>query len=264
MNGKEIDTAARAYAEKYLASYEGNFSRWQASRADAWTGLWDIVAGMLVKEASAGGGAPRKPMAAEETALALMRRGIPKTAVKATRGHITVTLPNGRYNLYRSDGAGLEAGSFRILSPGQSRCFGTKLPPDALAEVLLAIDGAVPGLVEIMDWLTVETGKVERAVVARWKADELAQKTVARILDDVLPALKIRCRAIVRDGKVHLDLTKILHADIDLPLEEVAAFASDPDGILARLTPVEVREQPVFLSPDEPFPPRNILIRPHR
>ena len=87
------------------------------------------------------------------------------------------------------------------------------------------------------------------------KAGEIGMKTAAKLLEG-LPALGVGCEYDVDGGTVHLDLTRMLTASLDIPLEELAAFVSDPGKILSVLSPAEAaapcpayREQHPFRWP---------------
>ena len=191
---------------------------------------------------------------AEETASALLRKGVSRTDVHATFKHVTVTLPHGRYRIFRET-SGFRAGAVRILAPGYTRVEMLALTSDALAEFLLALDAAIPDIKEVAERLLEAIDDERQRRDVERKAGEIGMKTAAKLLEG-LPALGVGCEYDVDGGTVHLDLTRMLTASLDIPLEELAAFVSDPGKILSVLSPAEAaapcpayREQHPFRWP---------------
>lgn len=228
-----------ALAEQVAAHIMDDFSRKALPselEPDPWPDLLQGILSACAEELGKTASAPRVPRA-EETAVALLRKGVPRPAVRASFKHVTVTLANGQYRIYRETSS-FPAGSVRILAPGYTRVGMLPLTSDALAELLLAIDAAVPDIKEVAERLLEAIDDERRRREIDRKAGEIGMTTAARLLEG-LPALGVGCEYEVNGGTVHLDLTRTLTASLDIPLEELPAFVSDPGKILSALSPAE-------------------------
>ena len=238
-----VESIVRRYAERFLHSYRDDLEN-NPSRGDSlpWRGMWNHLLEELLQEMRTGRQEDQGETFAEETALELIRSGVPKTDVKATYRHVTAILPNGRYRIYRGAGNPDRRGILRILSPGESGNIRTGISALELARLLRTLDSCLPLISEIMKGLSEDMADAEREYAARLKAGEIAGTTVSTLLQAALPAMDIDCSYTIRDGRVHLNLTKELRGSIDLPLEELAGFLSDTERIHSVLSPVKVEQ----------------------
>ena len=203
---------------------------------DPWSEILQRFLSDVACELSKGDGEKHAPRA-EETVAAILRKGVAASAVRVSFKHITLTLANGVYRIYR-EMSGFPEGSVRILKPGCTWTVMLALTSDALAEFILYLDEGLPEIEPIADHISEAIEAERRRREAEKKADEIGMTAVAKLLE-VLPALSVGCEYGLRDGKVHLELTKTLTASLDIPLEELPAFISDPEKICAFLSPAE-------------------------
>ena len=92
-----------------------------------------------------------------------------------------------------------------------------------------------------MNRLEEDIRKAEQEFIAEQKAEEIARKTVTTLLNEMLSSLDIEYSFRVGDGTVHLDLRQELQGSVDIPLEKIKAFLSDPENILSSLSPVKAQ-----------------------
>mgnify|MGYP007056160431 CR=1 FL=1 len=238
----EVTALAEHYAEGYLASCRKGLGTFSPDASSAWGGLWDYLLepllshnGTCLHKAPAGAGA-------EEVAAGLIRSGVSRDDIRATYQHVTVTLPNGTFRLYRGLKPGTPAGSLRILLPGMSQVFETGLASAELSRLILFIDSIIPALKRVMDRLAQDIKMAEKEYIAGQKAEEIARKAVSTLLGEVLPGLDIGYSFRLVGGKVRLDLRKEFHGRVDIPLDKIVEFLSEPEKILSTLSPVKVQE----------------------
>ena len=217
---------------------------------DPWSEIMQGILSACAAELGKTACGPHVPKA-EETAAALLRKGVPRTAVRASFKHVTVTLPHGRYRIFRET-SGFRAGSVRILAPGYTRVGMLPLTSEGLAELLLTLDAAVPDIKDVAERLLEAVDDETRRREAERKAGEIGMTAAARLLEG-LPALGVGCEYRVDGGTVHLDLTRTLTASLDVPFEELAAFVSDPGRILSALSPAEASAPCPALRERHPF-----------
>jgi len=235
----QIASLAEQYAGGFLESYRKGPRSFSHNSESPWTGLWDFLMKPILENRRT---TPREAPSgalAEEVAARLIRSGVDKEDIRANHRHVTISLQNGRYRLYRGLQPGTPAGSLRILLPGQSRIFETGLAPCELSRLILFIDSVIPPLKSIMDRLWEDIRKAEQEFIAEQKAEEIARKTVTTLLNEMLSSLDIEYSFRVGDGTVHLDLRQELQGSVDIPLEKIKAFLSDPENILSTLSPVK-------------------------
>ena len=173
---------------------------------------------------------------AEETALALIRLGVPKENVRAGYNHVTVSLPNATYRIYRET-SGRHAGTLRVTRNDCQSLVRCGLESEDLARFLMDVDPLLPAIEERGRDLFRELEKEQLQAETEWKAQEIERISVEHQLGAVLPAMDIGCQYRITDGVVHLDLTRLFQAGLDIPVQDLPAFLADPAGILAALSP---------------------------
>lgn len=237
----QIASLAEQYAGDFLESYRKGLRSFSHNSESPWPGLWDFLMKPILENRRT---TPREGPSgafAEEVGARLIRSGVSKGDIRATLQHVTISLPNGRYRLYRGLQPGTPAGSLRILLPEQSRAFETGLAPGELSRLILFIDSIIPPLKRVMERLGEDIRKAEKEFIAERKAEEIARKTIFTLLNEVLPSLDIEYSLRLGDGTVHLDLRKELQGSVDIPLDKIKAFLSDPENILSTLSPVKAQ-----------------------
>ena len=231
----ELFSMAREIAEGIIGDYSHAMHP-SKEEIDPWSEILERLLSDVACELRKGDGEKPVPRA-EDTVAAVLRKGVAASAVRVSFKHITLTLANGVYRIYR-EMSGFPAGSVRILKPGCTWTVMLALTSDALAEFILYLDEGLPEIRQVADYVSDAIAAERRRREAEEKAEEIGMTAVAKLLE-ALPALRVGCEFEVRDGMVHLDLTRTLTASLDIPLEELPAFISEPDEILSSLSPVE-------------------------
>lgn len=237
----QVTSLAEQYAEGFLESYRKGLRSSSSANVPAWTGLWDFLMEPFLENGRTALRTAPTGTFAEEVAARLIRSGVDRKDIRANHQHVTITLPNGRYRLYRGLQPGIPAGYLRILLPGMSRAFKTGLASDELSRLILFIDSVIPPLKGVMARLEEDTRSAYKEYIAEQKAEEIARKAITTLLNDVLSSLDIAYSLRLGDGTVHLNLRKELQGSVDIPLEKITAFLSDPENILSTLSPVKVQ-----------------------
>ena len=168
----------------------------------------------------------------EDIALELFRQGVPAGDVRACHKHVDVCLPNSGYRLYRMDAAG----SFRIMWPASGGPVRMVLGPKEMTEFLFAFDGLVPMLEKQLAEVLKQMEALRCRRMAELKADQIARTSVEIQLDGTLPGLDVDCEYELRDGVVHLELTKTLKGALDVPMADLPALLANPERILSALS----------------------------
>ena len=203
----------------------------------------------------------------EESVAELIRLGLPKGKVSATYSFVNVFLPNGKYRLYRTT-SGVPSGTIRVARGIYSADFVTDYTPKEVAEFIMLVDPLLPKIDEAARKLFQEMEEAVRQKQIDEKVREIAKKTVETQLKAVLPELGVSCSYKIEGDKVHLDLTRVLQAGIDIPLSELADLLADPGKIESALKPSPdnriTEDQPEVLSPYFPGPhlQRSVLFEP--
>ena len=200
----------------------------------------DIINDMLFKGVlrymfdKPGKGCPKS--APDETVAELLRRGVPKESVHTGKSNVTVYLPHANYRLDRADN-GYLPGTVRVSKKGSSIIIGTEYTPKEMAEFFLLLDPLIPRIDKAAEALYRKMDEELRRKEAADKAQEILRKSIQTQLDAVLPGLGITCTfKVSEDGeKVHLELTRRLTADIDIPQPELHDFLADPEKVLSTL-----------------------------
>ena len=176
----------------------------------------------------------------EETAAILIRSGVPATAIEARHKHLTLSLTNGEYRIYREP-SGSGSGTFRILRPDSSPIIKANLTSQGLADLLLALDSALDGVEDVMRKLMRNLKAVDFRKQVEAKSRDIERTTIKTLLDTVLAPLGIAGSFRVKNGIVTMILTKNLHADLEMPFDDMAGFLADPQRVAEALqvTPVE-------------------------
>lgn len=248
---RELFSLAQGIAEGIIDDY-GRELHPSEKEIDPWSEILQRLLSDIACELRKGDGEKPVPRA-EDTVAAILRKGVAASAVRVSFKHITITLANGAYRIYR-EMSGFPTGSFRILKPGSTWTVMLALTSDALAEFILYLDGGLPEIRQIADHISEAIAAERRRRDAKEKAEEIGMTAVAKLLEG-LPALKVGCEFEVSDGMVHLDLTRTLTASLDIPLEELPAFLSDPEEILSILSPAETTTPcPVYRAFGQNYP----------
>ena len=180
----------------------------------------------------------------EETVTELIQTGISKDQIVATHKHLTVKLPNADYRMYRGV-AGYPCGTIRITHNESTVLLRAGYLAKDLAQFILLLDAQLPELDKAATDLYRQVQEILRKKQAEAKALEIAKIAIASQLNATLPGLNIACTFTVSDGKVRLNLTRTLQANLTLPLEELSDFLSNPERIESTLVPKpapEIRE----------------------
>lgn len=220
----------------------------------------------VVKDLSEGTGAEETSINPEEIAIRLIRHGIPKESIRATFKHLTAALPNADYRLYRETSR-YPAGTIRITWNGCSVNISPRLSTEDTVLFMLLLDENLPRIDEAAGSLFDELQKEYRNKQKEMKALEIARKAVEALLADVLPGMGIKVEYNITDGKVKLHLTRNCTGEVELPLDALRDFLSDPGRVESALKvdPVAPESEK---SPDfpHPFPPKffrsNIVLNP--
>ena len=180
----------------------------------------------------------------EETVTELIQTGVSKDQIIATHKHLTVKLPNADYRMYRGV-AGYPCGTIRITHKESTVLLRTGYLAKDLAQFILLLDAQLPELDKAATDLYRQAQEILRKKQAEAKALEIAKIAIEAQLNATLPDLNIACTFSVSDGKVRLNLTRTLQANLTLPLEELSDFLSNSERIESTLVPKpapEIRE----------------------
>ena len=202
----------------------------------------------------------------EETAIKIIRHGIPKENISAKSTYLTASLPNADYRLYRET-SGSPAGTIRITWEGCIVYISSGLSSEDTARFVLLLDEHLPRIDEAARALFGELLQKYRNKQKEMMALEIARKAVDAQLADILPGMGIKVKYKIADGKVKLHLTRTFTGEVELPLEALRDFLSNPGRVESVLKP-----EPVSLEPEKdpdfphPFPPTifrsNIVLNP--
>lgn len=233
----------RGYVERYLKNYEGT-DRDSKEYGDwpGWDCMWAAVlyraCDDLAKQDSWTGNVP--PV--EKTVAELLRSGVPQSDISVNHKNVTLRLKNGKYRLFRKESPVVTC-AMRVMEPGVCPVIPMKLSPVLLAKLLLALDAAMPEIRKAMDGLLegVKAADMERK--ARRKAEEIEKVTVRRLLETTLDPMDIVARFGIEGEVVHLTLTRTLKAELNIPMERLREFLSDPGRIESVLVPQKDAEK---------------------
>lgn len=202
----------------------------------------------------------------EETAIKIIRHGIPKENISAKSTYLTARLPNADYRLYRET-SGSPAGTIRITWKGCIVYISSGLSSEDTARFVLLLDEHLPRIDEAAGALFGELLQKYRNKQKEMMALEIARKAVDAQLADILPGMGIKVKYKIANGKVKLHLTRTFTGEVELPLEALRDFLSNPGRVESALKP-----EPVSLEPEKdpdfphPFPPTifrsNIVLNP--
>ena len=202
----------------------------------------------------------------EETAIKIIRHGIPKENISAKSTYLTARLPNADYRLYRET-SGSPAGTIRITWKGCIVYISSGLSSEDTARFVLLLDEHLPRIDEAAGALFGELLQKYRNKQKEMMALEIARKAVDAQLADILPGMGIKVKYKIAAGKVELHLTRTFTGEVELPLEALRDFLSNPGRVESALKP-----EPVSLEPEKdpdfphPFPPTifrsNIVLNP--
>ena len=202
----------------------------------------------------------------EETAIKIIRHGIPKENISAKSTYLTARLPNADYRLYRET-SGSPAGTIRITWKGCIVYISSGLSSEDTARFVLLQDEHLPRIDEAAGALFGELLQKYRNKQKEMMALEIARKAVDTQLANILPGMGIKVKYKIADGKVKLHLTRTFTGEVELPLEALRDFLSNPGRVESALKP-----EPDSLEPEKdpdfphPFPPTifrsNIVLNP--
>lgn len=197
----------------------------------------------------------------EETVAQLIRHGIPKESISVTYKYLTASLPNADYRLYRGTG-GYPAGTIRITRNGCSVFIRPGLASEETARFVLLLDAHLPEIDEAAEALFEELQRLFREKQTENMALEIARQSVEAQLADVLPGMGITGKFNIADGKVRLILTRTCRAEVELPLESLPDFLSDPERLESTLKIEPVSPAPESSRPfPRPFSPERLFSR---
>ena len=202
----------------------------------------------------------------EETAIKIIRHGIPKENISAKSTYLTARLPNADYRLYRET-SGSPAGTIRITWKGCIVYISSGLSSEDTARFVLLLDEHLPRIDEAAGALFGELLQKYRNKQKEMMALEIARKAVDAQLADILPGMGIKVKYKIADEKVKLHLTRTFTGEVELPLEALRDFLSNPGRVESALKPEPVSPEPEK-DPDfpHPFPPTifrsNIVLNP--
>lgn len=233
--------AVKAFVKYFLENYEGQFSDDHAGEWRGWDLMWMATLPHLCRELAGLECINKGEPLVEKTVALLLRSSDPQPGVMVNHKSTTVTLKNVKYRLYREND--VKSCSFRVVDPGPSLLVKARLSPGKLAELLLAVDTALPDIRRAMDELQAGMRERDLELKARLKAKEIERLTIQTLLDDTLDPMNIDGQFQVVDGKVHLSLRKTLTADLIIPMERLREFLSDPEGIESTLVPEKAEEK---------------------
>lgn len=196
------------------------------------------------------GGRPKDgtPPRAEETAVEMIRQGLSKNNIMFCFTYLAIPLEHSTFYLYRGEP------DKRVVQVDWKsyRCtVRPNLPPKELARAILAFDAQCP---ELENRMTEFLGRIG----AERKAAEIQRITVQSQLSAVIPDMGLDCIFTLKDGSVHLELTRTFQGSVDLPLAELQAFLADPERILGILQP---RKDGFVDDSDSVFPGRHAKFR---
>ena len=225
MNTKEIfQQAVKKYSRLLLREYVDTPGSVNQLREKLFS---SVVGDLLTAPKKVGKDRDRKVPKAEETALELIRLGVPKKSLSFGFMDVCVPLQNAVCILHRLR---FPPGTVEISWKGYRRAVTTSLPAKDLARIILELD-------ELLPELEGKTQELAERVAVELMALKIQRITVKRQLEEVLPAMGIRCGFDVIDDKVHLQLTRTFQGEMEIPLSELQAFLSNPDRIFASLQP---------------------------
>lgn len=202
----------------------------------------------------------------EETTTRLIHHGIPKGNFSAKFNYLTASLPNADYRLYRET-SGNSADTIRITRNGYSVYITSRLSSEETARFVLLLDEHLPRIDEAAGALFGELLQKYRNKQKEMMALEIARKAVEAQLADILPGMGIKVKYKIADGKVKLHLARTFTGEVELPLEALRDFLSNPGRVESALKPEPVSPEPEK-DPDfpHPFPPTifrsNIVLNP--
>ncbi len=181
----------------------------------------------------------------EEAAIRLIRHGIPKENISATFKYLTVSLPNADYRLYRKT-SGYPANTIRITQAECSVYISSGLTSEDTVRFVLLLDEQLPRIHEAAGTLFDEVREEFRQKQKEMIALEITKKAVEAQLSSVLPGMGINGKYKVADGKIQLHLTRTCTGEVELQLEELPVFLSDPERVESTL-----KVEPVSPKPDK-------------
>ena len=199
----------------------------------------------------------------EETATRLIRHGIPKGNISAKFNYLTASLTNADYRLYRET-SGNSADTIRITRNGYSVYITSRLSSEETARFVLLLDEHLPRIDEAAGALFGELLQEYRNKQKEMMALEIARKAVDAQLADILPGMGIKVKYKIADGKVKLHLTRTFTGEVELPLEALRDFLSNPGRVESALKVEPVTPEPEesqnFPLPVPPMPFRSKIV----
>lgn len=225
-----IIALAEKHAKGYLKSYSETRGYRSIALGTSWEALMKNLANVVLEYSHNFEGKSLDMPNPEETAAILIRSGVPATAIEARHKHLTVSLTNGEYRIYREP-SGSGSGTFRILRPENSPVIKANLTSQGLADLLLEFDSALDGVEDVMRKLMQDLKAVDFRKQVEAKSRDIERTTIKTLLDTVLAPLGIIGYFNIKDGVVSLRLVKALQADLEMPFDEMAGFLSDPQKV---------------------------------
>lgn len=172
----------------------------------------------------------------------LIRNGLDQGKVSVKRASFRVSLPHLEYRIRRRDSGGYTA------RPNVTRCFENHapfmtLPPAVFAQRLFLFDSAMPEIERRLEEIQDTLKEVAREVSQERIVTKIRDATVESLARQFLEPLGIDFfYGYTDDGMVHLVLTQMRQAHLDIPLADLAAALSDTDALMMQLRVVKPSE----------------------
>lgn len=184
------------------------------------------------------------------TAAEIIHSGIQKENVTFRYGKYSVLLNGSKFILKRKND-GKTTTKFSI--PGMnitSRPHAVQIDAKELAALMLAFDAAlddislaITGVEEILKQRMLEQDKED-------KARQILMETIRTLITECVKPLGLQSSYRVDNGVVHLSLSQLKKAEMDIPIEELAERLRDSETIIAALKTVEKED---YDNPDDVF-----------
>jgi hypothetical protein len=256
---ERIIALAEKHAKEYLRSYSESRGFRRVALERPWETLMKNIANVVLEYSHSFEESLDMPNP-EETAVILIRSGVPETAIEARHKHLTVSLTNGEYRIYREP-SGSGSGTFRILRPDSSPIIKANLTSQGLADLMLALDSALDGVEDEMRKLMRDLKEVDFRKQVEAKTRDIERTTIKTLLDTVLAPLGIAGSFRVKNGIVTINITQSFHADLEMPFDDMAGFLADPQKVTDALQVTPVEESHDFDHVDFGFLGSRIRVR---
>lgn len=173
-----------------------------------------------------------EPLVVEKALSILLKRGIAKEKISCKKNSFRMQLANGQYRAYKTS---TEGNIWACPWPSEKR-YTLKISGSAFADFLLQFDAKIPEMLShlpaILDTLRTREREEQRELIAA----ELKNNLVSTLIDQYLNPLGLSVKYNVRsDDMVSLDISQVLSARLEFPLEQLQEKIKDTGAILAAL-----------------------------